>query len=277
MKDFEKKTEASEPRYDAWIGKGIELEAEYTLIPEMSPVGITTSTGASAPWVQGGCTDGTYYYYCMITNDAKNPPATCVILKYDLATRTFVGHSPDLLVGHSQDAAYNPDENTFLIGSGDGKYYVVDAETLTLKKTFQLSHGAHAISYDVNKKQYIIAVTNVALYFYDADFNLKSQVSNAGMLSTYPENGFSACQGMVNDEKYVYWTEYFQSNDNYKDIRCNIVILDIETGEFVDRIALKMGREVENIVIWNNSFYIVCNNLSWTGAECYQIKLVPKS
>ena len=34
-------------------------------------------------------------------------------------------------------------------------------------------------------------------------------------------------------------------------------------------------REAENIFIWNNSFYVVCNNSSWSGSECFRIDIVP--
>ena len=43
----------------------------------------------------------------------------------------------------------------------------------------------------------------------------------------------------------------------------------------MERIPLEMKREAENIFIWNNSFYVVCNNSSWSGSECFRIDIVP--
>ena len=273
-KTYNEQFDGSDYKYNDYIGKGFELTAEHTLLKKMSPSGGTTTAGERIPWVQGGCTDGTYYYYCMITDDSVTP-TKCVILKYDIAKQSMVKNSAELQMGHANDAAYNPHNNTIVVSAGGTSYYVIDPDTLKVKKTVQME-SCWAISYDVERRLYILA-NNSSIYFYDDNYQFQNKFSIAGdMLSEYPTNGNMGTQGITSDSKYIYYLEYWQNKSVKTDIRCNIVVFDINNGNLVDRIPLKMGREVENIIIWNNSFYIVCNNITWTGAECYQIKLVPK-
>ena len=76
-------------------------------------------------------------------------------------------------------------------------------------------------------------------------------------------------------DKYIYVLEYQILSGSKKDIRNNLVVYDFFTGQFVQRIPLDVGVETENIIIWNDCIYVFCNNSTWTGAECYQINLVP--
>ncbi|MBO5295022.1 MAG: hypothetical protein J6B71_07270, partial [Clostridia bacterium] len=273
-KTYNKKFDGSGYKYNDYIGKGFELTAQHTLLQKMSPSGGATAAGERIPWVQGGCTDGTYYYYCMITDNSVSP-TKCQILKFDIEKQAFVKASKDLLMGHANDAAYNPHNNTIVVSEGGTAYHIIDPDTLTIKKTVQMA-SCWAISYNSERHVYILA-NNSFIYFYDDNYQYQNQISIEGvMLSEYPTNGNMGTQGITSDDKYIYYLEYWQNKGVHTDIRCNIVVLDILTGKLIDRIPLKMGREVENIIIRNNTFYIVCNNIVWSGAECYQIKLVPK-
>lgn len=273
-KTYSKKFDGSDCKYNDYIGKGFEFTAEHTLLKKMSPSGGQTAAGERIPWAQGGCTDGTYYYYCMITDDSVSP-TKCVILKYDIVKQSMVKTSGELQLGHANDAVYNPHNNTIVVSESNSKYHVIDPDTLKVTKTVQMA-SCWAISYDVERHLYVLANSSY-VYFYDDNYQFQNKFSIEGvMLSEYPSNGKMGTQGITSDDKYIYYLEYWQHKSIKTDIRCNIVVFDINNGNLVDRIPLKMGREVENIIIWNNSFYIVCNNINWSGAECYQIKLVPK-
>ena len=65
----------------------------------------------SLPWVQGGCSDGKYLYEFMISKDSLH----CVIVKYDLAEQKVIAFSEDLMLGHANDGAYNPNDGTIAI------------------------------------------------------------------------------------------------------------------------------------------------------------------
>ena len=272
---YRKQFDGSDYPYNAYISKGYELTSEFTAIPQLTTPFGTTSKGDKIPWVQGGCTDGTYYYYFMITENSVKP-TKCVIMKFDMKTKKRVQRSAELELGHANDAAYNPNTHTILVAEGGTTYHVIDPDTLTKKGEVTLANCG-AISYDVDQKMYVAASFS-KLYFYDDQFNLKKQISIKGLLSEYDNTaGKSATQGVTSDSKFLYYLEYWQSKTDPKDIRCYIAVYEIHTGNFVQRIPLYMGREVENIVIWDNSFYILCNNIGWSGAEGYQIKVVPKS
>ncbi|MBO5293793.1 MAG: hypothetical protein J6B71_00885 [Clostridia bacterium] len=260
--------------YNAYIGKGYDLTSQYTMIKTLSNFYGFTSAGEMIPWVQGGCTDGTYYYYFMITNDSVTP-TKCVILKYDHATQKLISTSNELTLGHANDAAYNPHNNTIVVAEGGSSYHVIDPDTLTVKNTVTMSSG-WAISYNPQDRVYIIA-DNSKFYIHNENFEYqKSMTIPGGMLSDFESGGNMGSQGLTSDDKYIYYLEYWQNQSNQKDIRCNIAVFDIHTGALIDRVPLHMGREVENIIIWNNSFYIVCNNITWSGAECYRVDVLPE-
>ena len=70
-----------------------------------------TNGEISLPWVQGGCSDGKHLYEFMVSKDSLH----CVIVKYDLATQKVITFSEDLMLGHANDGAYNPFDNTIAI------------------------------------------------------------------------------------------------------------------------------------------------------------------
>ncbi|MBO5294605.1 MAG: hypothetical protein J6B71_05105 [Clostridia bacterium] len=271
---YSKRFDGSDYSYNDYIGKGFELTAQHTLLPKLSVSGGTTSTGERIPWAQGGCTDGTYYYYCMITDNSVSP-TKCQILKFDIEKQTLVKVSKDLMMGHANDATYNPHTNTVIVSEAGTAYHLIDPDTLTIKETVHMS-PCWAISYNPDLRIYVLA-DNSKFYIYDENYRFQKEFSIEGIMGAeFSENGNFGSQGLTTDDKFIYYLEYWQNKNNHSDIRCNIVVFDIRTGKFLERIPLKMGREVENIDIYNDTFYIVCNNIFWTGSECYKVKIVPK-
>ena len=135
----------------------------------------------------------------MISRDSEH----CVIVKYDLATQELIGYSEDMNLGHANDGAYNPNNNTLAIvhcldlkASTSNIVYIVDAQTLSLRKTIEMKNNIH--------------------------------------------------------------------------------VTDVETGEHITTIPLNMGRESENMFIYDGKFYVSCNNRDWTGCEVYSFEIVPE-
>lgn len=291
-------------RYDAYIGRDYDLTAEYTWLKTMSTATATNVNGDRFSAVQGGCSDGTYYYYCAITADGN--ATRCVILKYDLATQEMVDTSDAMYLDHANDMAYNPDEDVLAVAhcAGEtthngqavsGKISILDPDTLTLLETVPLASlseakgGDISIAYDCVNKQYItISYQNRYMYVYDSDFNLQKTIE-----ADFPEcqgwfngeyEGAYLVQGIETDGRYLYFLDWHggsEFGDGYKSIEDEISthmhVIDLQTGKQVELIELGIKREVENLAIMGDCFYIVCNNITWTGSECYKVRIIPES
>ena len=233
-------------------------------------------------WAQGGCTDGTYLYQFMISTDSTK----CVIVKIDLATETVVGYSAELDLGHANDAAYNPYDDTIAVADCYYSYYldddgvtkiytdyyntvyILDAQTLTLEKTVIVDTGyktapISAITYDVETRQYITS-NETQLYFWNEDF---SEYVNVSSRIT---DGY-ATQGIDCDGEYIYRLAYRQDSET-KAITNHLVINDMSGNKVAD-IDLGISVETENIIQYNGKFYVTCNNSSWNGSEVYSLTL----
>ena len=260
--------------YNSYIGKGFELTVEYTKIKELSPAQSgPASNGKMFQYMQGGCTDGTYYYFFMCTG-ANPQPEKCRILKYDLATKTRVMVSEELALGHAADAVYVSDNNTIVVVSGsNNNYYMIDPDTLTVKETKWISHSG-GIAYNPDQKVYITRDENDTLHYMDENFNSLKKIPRENTFIGFDLSDASTYsgQGITSDGKYIYVLEYQILESG---LRNNLAVYDL-SGKFVQSIPLDVGCETENIIIWNDTFYIFCNNSTWTGAQCYQIKLVPQ-
>lgn len=270
---------SGEYSYNSYIGKDVELIAEYTQIKELSLAQSGPATnGRFYRYMQGGCTDGTYYYYFMCTGGDLQPEK-CRIVKIDLKTKTRVKISEELELFHAGDAVYNPyTKKLVVIAAWNNSYYEIDPETLTLKKTTFIAKSG-GITYNTDKKIYVSLDDNYTLHYMDDDFKTIKKISREnyfiGFDLTDPQT-YSA-QGITSDSKYIYVLEYQILNSGGKDdIRNNLVVYDFSTGRFVQSIPLGMGVETENLIIWNDCIYVFCNNSNWSGAVCYQVNLIPK-
>ena len=158
------------------------------------------------PWVQGGCSDGKHLYEFMISKDSRH----CVIVKYDLATQKVIAFSEDLMLGHANDGAYNPFDHTIaithccdLVSHTSNIVYIVDADSLTLVKTYTLpKFDLYEITYNENTRQYI-TTSEEEMHYWDEDFNLLD-VKPIAITPNWPSQGID-CDG-----EYVYkGVEYY--------------------------------------------------------------------
>ena len=228
-----------------------------------------TQNSATLKWVQGGCTDGRHLYEFMISTDSTN----CVIVKFDLESGELVKKSSVLNLGHANDAAYNPNNNTIAVAdcmSPDyNKVYVLDADTLTVTDIIELEkNSAPQLTYNKVTRQYVTA-NNSKMYFWDEDFNLL-RTCTVGLGEDYHT------QGIVCDGTYFYRLEYWQNPNNAKDIKNNLRIIRASDGKEMTIVDIGIAREAEFIMIYEDMFYIGCNNSSWSGSEVYAFKLIPQ-
>lgn len=227
------------------------------------------------PWVQGGCTDGKHLYEFMVSRDSRH----CVIVKYDLATQKIIAYSEDMMLGHANDGAYNPNDHTIAIthccdleSPTSNKVYLVDAETLTFIRSYELpKFDLFTITYNENTRQYITCGER-EMNYWDEEFRL---LDTKDILIT---PGWPS-QGIECDGEYVYRLEFFLGlgGADPTTMKNNIHVNDVKTGEEIALIPLNMDRESENMFIYNGKFYVSCNNKNWTGCEVYRFDIVAEA
>ena len=255
------------------IRKNAELETVLKREDKLTLLNLKVGDQAF-PWVQGGCCDGKHLYEFMISEDSRH----CIIVKYDLQTQEIVAYSEDMMLGHANDGAYNPNDNTLAIvhcldldSPTSNIVYIVDAETLTLKNKYELSeYDTFEITYNENTRQYITS-SEKSMFYWSESFELldKKDISIT--------NGWPS-QGIECDGEFVYRLEFFlgKGGEDPTTMKNNIHVNDIETGEEVALIPLNMDRESENIFIYDGKFHVSCNDKKWRGCEVYSFNMIEK-
>ncbi len=292
-KNYAKKIDGSDYLFNEYFGKGFEFTVDYEQVMKMSVPTATAPSGQKLSCVQGGCTDGTYTYACIINATEDDP--SCMILKYDLKTQNRVAISKEVKLGHANDMAYNPDDNVLVVShcvqntsyngqSVKGLISFFDPDTLEFIKTVPLKEGCDvSVTYDRVNKQYItIGVQNNYVYFYDRDFNLVRTVEGFGILGGQYK-GIYLMQGIETDGTYLYIFDWHGGSEFYPDyksieeeISTRMHIMDLTTGDYKGTIELGIKREIENVGLIGKTLYIWANNITWTGAEFYIAELTPK-
>lgn len=204
--------------------------------------------------VQGGCTDGKYYYAGIIQS-TKTVDEVSMIRKYDLATGELVATYDDLKVGHCNDMTYNPNTNEIIVSHAlpseiSNIISVFDAKDFTLKETVELTVGTGAISYDPYQNCFIASnVNNVdnvryaTFVKYDLGFKeIGRTQANIGLITQ------KTTQQIDIDSKYIYYCQYKNNA---------IVVYDKTTGEHVKDIMLPITtREAEHVFHVGETLYV---------------------
>ena len=204
----------------------------------------TDDNGVSCRVMQGGCTDGTYYYVAL--NDGQNDSADSVsaIRKYDLATGRLLATFEDLHIAHCNDLAYNPDTNEILAVHNQPERWVIsvfDRDSMELKRKITLDAEIYSLAYDPFEKCYWAGLS------YGFDFiKLGLDFKQIGDDYTGMVTGYTK-QGMDVDEKYIYFCQY----------KKNSLIVYDKNGNYVRELLLpKTDYEAENVCHVGNVFYI---------------------
>jgi hypothetical protein len=265
-------TEAPAEKNSAYVNFEGEVVAtptrlEYMDIPVFKSV---AGKNYKYQWTQGGCVVGNLVYTCMITDDNTKPTKGCIIVK-DLESGEVIKKSGELELGHANDVAYNPDQNVLAVADcNDGNLvYIVDPDTLKVKKTIVLDEYIYSLAYDDVSNKYI-GVGLGYIRYYTSNFKYIK-----GVKFSLTEG--HAGQGILCDGTYIYMLEYRQNLEIATDaINNNLAVYRMDTGAKVTLIDLGINRETE-FIGWNDGyFYIGCNNIKWTGMEFYKVEIAPK-
>ncbi|MBO5269479.1 MAG: hypothetical protein J6B77_01750 [Clostridia bacterium] len=193
--------------------------------------------------VQGGCTDGTYYYVAL-NNGVKTENSISAVHKYEIATGKKVATYENLKIFHANDMTYNPvtDEIIVVQGEPDRRYLAFfDRESFELKRREIIDHEIYSLAYDPYENCYWAGLSyGFNFVRLDLDFNRVGDIF-IGVVTDYVKQGIDC------DDKYIYFQQY----------KNNAVIVYDKTGAFVREIPLpKTSYEAENIFHIGDVFYI---------------------
>lgn len=178
--------------------------------------------------LQGGCTDGTYFYYAFGVVDPDSTDVdTRIICASQLANGTFdvIKRSDGLMniIHHAGDMTYNKNTDQVIIcTSATGHHqriYSISADKLRSGATasdFMVHHTScmvTSIDYNEMRNQYVVGVTKNNDYYaiLDSDFNLISTVGATGRPDY--DTGWER-QGIYCDENYIYSLLWYANKDS---------------------------------------------------------------
>lgn len=208
--------------------------------------------------VQGGCTDGSYFYQAVI--NSKVEPNTAVIQKIDIATKKVVKVSASLNLDHCNDLAYNAKTGQLLIChcmNASDRISFMDPETLELTGHVDVGQAFYALGYSEERDQYVIAWNGGAsIGILDNNFKLVKTLNVAATGNT--------TQGLECDGQYIYFVQYKE----------NVLLVYDWSGRLISNMPLKNGGiEPENIMIVGDTIYVGCNNSNWTGGQIVTVEI----
>ena len=196
--------------------------------------------------VQGGCTDGTYAYYLMVSSSNQHGK----IVKVRMSDRAIVKKSAKLDIWHGNGMAYDSRRHQLVISSRDDPDYgvyrrqqltCVDADSLKIiggrQKNVSYSHfasdsrrthGIASIAYSAKYDIYIAdqRKTHDLMVIDPETFQVMGMI-NTTITAKYP----GVYQGMDGDDQYAY--QLLSSDGNTQ--RSNLILaLDWNSSQLID-------------------------------------------
>lgn len=197
---------------------------------------------------QGGCTDGEYIYYIIISTNTLG--------KLNIATgeKTTITYDSGLY-GHGNDMAYNPvTGKVYIVTMTDGVIRQINPSTLADEGQIIPVDGSgnvipsSGLAYDRKNNRYIISNSHNYTIL-DSSWNfIKTFSYNPGSKWTY--------QGLETDGTYIF-RPLFASGSSEN----NILVLDMD-GKMVMQIVLPVlaNSEIESVANdWNGAWYAIYN------------------
>lgn len=224
------------------------ISQKGTLLVTMTEIFTMSShydaSGTHCRVVQGGCTDGTYYYVVLNDGQSSNAASVSTICKYEIATGTLVASYENIRVAHGNDLTYNADTHEIIAVHNSPERQtisILDADTLTFKEKKTVELEIYSIAYDPYEQCYWVGIS------YGFDFaKLDLEFNQIGEIYQGYATGYTK-QGMDVDSKYIYFCQY----------KLNSIIVYDKTGNFVREIVLpKTSYEAENVFHIGDTFYI---------------------
>ncbi len=197
--------------------------------------------------VQGGCSDGKYYYQSFIQRESDQNNNIVRIVKVDLATGKHVLTSGDLDLNHSNDITYNSKTHELVVchnAPNRTHISIIDPDTLEFIKLITIDVSIYSIDYNAKRDMYVVGISNGQTFrFLDSDFELYDKIVYQ---PTELTKGYTT-QGAACDDDLIYFVLYKQ----------NVITVYNWDGEFVSLIELDVGNvEPENITIVNSEIYV---------------------
>ena len=259
------------------IGRYISEEQKYSVSPLISEKeGFSTAHTflfdipaiGNNKIMQGGCSDGSYMYFCMINSGS---PQYAYVCKYDIATNKLVKKSELIPTDHSNDMTYNPKTNELIVlhnSPRNAMLTMLDPETLEIKRTQMVSFNMFCIDYQPERDVYVIGISGGQNFtVLDENFKINRDYIPLGSTRFEANSTGYTTQGVVCDKDYIYFVQYKE----------NVIMVYDWTGKYINKIQLSIPTSIEpeNISIVDDRFYIACNNSSWTGGALYSVELIP--
>lgn len=209
--------------------------------------------------MQGGCTDGEYFYLLLNDGDDKTENSKSRIIKVDPETFKVVKTGPVIYVRHANDMTYNSKTGKLIISwcSVDSKSYsVVDIDTLDVssKKTVAGVVGFYAIDYCAELDKYVIGESTNGNNEYRLQV-LTGKLHYSGEPFDSLKTGYTK-QGIHCDSKYIYMAQSPSSKSDNNNI---IAVFDWE-GNHVRTFTVDLPGESENIFWYNGNLYSAYNS-----------------
>ncbi len=154
--------------------------------------------------IQGGCTDGTYFYQAVhFPVKRTDGRLSDILYKIDMSTWEVAAKSEYLPLDHANGITYNGKLHQLVVAHMTGSdgaaadISFVDPDTLELIETRRLDVGISEIAYNETRDQYVVRRNNpYGFLILDADFRI---------VSTYDGNGIGlGLQSLDCDDDYIY-------------------------------------------------------------------------
>ena len=212
--------------------------------------------------VQGGCTDGTYYYVLLNDNKWNDPESISKIFKYKLDTGEKVAESDELLVGHGNDMTINTKTGKLIVvqNAPEGnKISIFNPDNMELEETKTLALEICSMAYDSSRNCYWVGLVELSGYNFA---RLDSDFQQVGSAYEGVNTGFTT-QGIDVDSKYIYFCQY----------NTNCIVVYDKQGNYVKQITLSnQENEAEHIFHVGGTFYIGYHYIGENGGALFRMQ-----
>ncbi len=222
--------------------------------------------------VQGGCSDGTYYYQVFMhrENETGQENNEVRVAKIDPASGEIVKLSRNLWLHHANDMTYNKKTNKLLVCNNAPHrnwLSVLDPDSLELERTIELSVEIFGISYNEARDAYVVGLSyGKSFCQLDADFRvIENSRCEPSPLTLHFVN-----QGICSDDEYVYFAFWDAKTlrENPEKFQSAIAVYRWG-GTYVGQIYFDIGeREPENLSYHQGKFWMVAGDEG--SMRCYE-------
>ena len=225
--------------------------------------------------VQGGCSDGSYYYQVFMhrENETGQENNEVRVAKIDPASGKIVKLSRNLWLHHANDMTYNPKTNKLLVCNNAPHrnwLSVLDPETLEMERTIELSVDIFGISYNEARDAYVVGLSfGKSFCQLDADFH----VIEGSRCEPSPLTAHFVNQGLCSDDEYVYFAfwDAYTLRDNPEKFQSAVAVYRWD-GAYVGQVYFDIGeREPENLDYHQGSFWMVAGDEG--TMRCFEFSL----